>query len=457
MIEYPDLSTTLLAGSSLGLLLLTKFSAAGYFPIALILLVWLFQQTAPAQRWVKFRPVVIAHVGCFFVAWAVIWMFFGFARNPGNINYHWDFGSGTYLSMLTAILRKYSLLPDPYVHELAGLRLLLRTTFGYVAEHLNVGGRWFFFPVAFLVKTPLPMLVALGVACFGTWMTFLSPNSSGASMSTDWHKRRTRTIALWIGAVTFLAMAMLSDSNIGHRHILPIYPPLFVLAGSFLVWLGRNFRLGPAATTILLVASVAEAVDLHPREHAYFNQIAGGPSNGFRWLADSSLAAAAELPLLSKWEDNIRRSEPAAQFYLVQMTAFPAAYGSSSIPLLRHSVKIPLSPGYYIFDATALLCGPQPFSGNYSHDYEREFQKQRMLVASDSHEENLPRYMQLAVSRLAAICLRRRADARVGDGYFVYRVTATDLESFLSADLPAGLPELHAKSYSRSILSPSDK
>ena len=41
---------------------------------------------------------------------------------------------------------------------------------------------------------------------------------------------------------------------------------------------------------------------VHPNYLAYFNEAAGGPSRGWRWLVDSNIDWGQDLPLLAKWQ-----------------------------------------------------------------------------------------------------------------------------------------------------------
>ena len=120
-----------------------------------------------------------------------------------------------------------------------------------------------FFPVSFAVKTPLGLLGLLAV-----------------SIVLAARGLRTREDAfLWIPILLYAAVSLTRGINIGHRHLLPLYPFLFVFAGRAAAWAAREWpRRAPAA----LVAgsppgSVGAALWIHPHYLAYFNELAGGP------------------------------------------------------------------------------------------------------------------------------------------------------------------------------------
>ncbi|MDD5657089.1 MAG: hypothetical protein PHF00_07530, partial [Elusimicrobia bacterium] len=97
---------------------------------------------------------------------------------------------------------------------------------------------------------------------------------------------------LWVGAPAagFFLLACASKTQIGYRHILPVYPFLVVLGGCGGAWLWRlGWKRGrPAALALAawLPVSVARA---HPHYLAYFNELTGGPAEGYRALIDSNL------------------------------------------------------------------------------------------------------------------------------------------------------------------------
>jgi hypothetical protein len=73
--------------------------------------------------------------------------------------------------------------------------------------------------------------------------------------------------------------------NIGLRHILPIYPFLFVLLGGSAVLLWQS---GGAWTRrclpLLAVWQLVSCLAAYPHYLAYFNELAGGSQNGHRVL-----------------------------------------------------------------------------------------------------------------------------------------------------------------------------
>jgi 4-amino-4-deoxy-L-arabinose transferase-like glycosyltransferase len=72
--------------------------------------------------------------------------------------------------------------------------------------------------------------------------------------------------------------------DVGFRYALPILPFLFVFTGRV-----AAARWNPALTGVPLLWLAISSWSIHPHYLAYFNELAGGPANGWRWLIDSNL------------------------------------------------------------------------------------------------------------------------------------------------------------------------
>ena len=112
----------------------------------------------------------------------------------------------------------------------------------FLLGEVRNNGWWYYFPVVLFVKTPIPVLL---LAPFGL------------------KRRDVAAIALGI-----LAIAMTSKTDIGVRHILPIYVPLSILAASALM----RWRWLAAIPCAWLVVNSALA---HPDYLPWMNAFAG--------------------------------------------------------------------------------------------------------------------------------------------------------------------------------------
>jgi hypothetical protein len=244
-----------------------------------------------------------------------------------------------YLGVLNS---KYAIVPEAWLYGLVEtLRSFDRTSYllGEVSHH----GFWLYFPVAFAVKTPLPTLILFAIGLLAT--LFRRPV-------------RRAELFLIVPAVVFFCVAVGARLNIGLRHILPIYPFLFVwlggLAGS--IWNDRG-RIGRWGMLILGSWLVFSTLAIHPRHLTFFNELAGGPTNGHKFLVDSNLDWGQDLKGLKAWMDRYEIGRIRLAYF---GTMDPGFYGIDAVPasgslsfLWRPQPDAPVSP-YIAISATYL-------------------------------------------------------------------------------------------------------
>jgi 4-amino-4-deoxy-L-arabinose transferase-like glycosyltransferase len=146
-------------------------------------------------------------------------------------------------------------------------------------------GWWYYFPVAFALKTTLPfLLLSLASLAWGGREFF--------------RRRDARFLWLLAPIIIYTAFVMTSRINIGVRYLLPVYPFLFILSGALLARLAsaaRARRIGLACVVVLLGWHGFEAWRAYPDYVPYMNQLAGSRPH-WQLLSDSNV----------EWGDDIR-------------------------------------------------------------------------------------------------------------------------------------------------------
>ncbi len=199
------------------------------------------------------------------------------------------------------------LLPEAYVYGIASIvrSSLVRPSF-LRGEYSNRGFPSYFF-WTFLYKTTIPAIVLIVAGLFLA--------------------RRTRSDALpfllW-PVVLYLAVSMSSSLNIGHRHILPVYPFLYVLCGALARYRAAWIAAGAAAVASLVVF-VPRPSPMWGRQLSYMNELAGGPRRGYERLVDSNFDWGQDLPRLADWLRAYRVAGPIDLVYFG--SADPLYYG----------------------------------------------------------------------------------------------------------------------------------
>jgi hypothetical protein len=164
-------------------------------------------------------------------------------------------------------------------------------------------GWWYFFPVLLLVKTPLPFLLLCGMGIAGMTRSFR-------------RDRDRRRIALVLLPAVILGLAMLSNINIGLRHVLAIYP-LLSIVGGYAAAQVLTLPWRPLITKTLLAGILlclaGSGVLAHPEYLAYFNWFAWGHPE--RIEVDSDLDWGQDLAQLSAWLRDAKVSYVAVSYF----------------------------------------------------------------------------------------------------------------------------------------------
>jgi hypothetical protein len=145
-----------------------------------------------------------------------------------------------------------------------------------------------YFPFAWAVKFPIPLQI----------LTLAGLVALGARL----HRRQTTSndAFVWLPPALVLAAAMRSHIHMGFRHIMPVIPFLLLGGGFALERWGRR-RAFRAAAVVLGLWLVAASARIYPQGISYFNEWAGGPEDGWKYLADSNLDWGQNLPELARY------------------------------------------------------------------------------------------------------------------------------------------------------------
>ena len=178
---------------------------------------------------------------------------------------------------------------------------------GYLFGERSMGGWWYYYPVALLVKTPLPLLL---LAILG-----------GAVAVRDLVRRNTSEAgALVAGAVALVLAAALVGDDGGVRLALPVFTLLALLGalGAIELWTrGASTvparRLVRATVVATLGAAMLVPIRTHPDYLAYFNAIAGERPELV--LVDSNLDWGQDLYRLSAVMKRMRIDSVSVAYY----------------------------------------------------------------------------------------------------------------------------------------------
>jgi hypothetical protein len=381
--------------------------------------------------------------------------------------------------------RRHELLPESFLYGYAHGWRFSRERVAFLNGEVRMGGWRSFFPYTFAVKTPLPMLALLVIAGAAAWW---------ARRTTIRNPELLAPLAL---VAVYGAAAMASHMNIGHRHLLPVFAPLFVLAG-----VAATARWARLAAVGVVVSVAAEVCWRFPNYRAYFNGLVR-PAEAYRHLVDSSLDWGQELPAVKRWLDahpdsghvyfsyfgtgspprheipaTALLSEPGhhikgeavmlartviggetavlQQWPDHELVAIADEGNARVLLLVKRPAALRLLAGTYLISATML----QPLYytpwGSWNAGYERTYQalakEVRPLLGEDRaarsaalqrHEPEwwqatLRRFEEIRFARLTAFLRRRAPDDEINFAVLVYRLSDADIASALEGPSPEG-------------------
>jgi hypothetical protein len=481
------LSPSLLLASSLAFagLLCTKMSGVLVIPMIAILVALRIAVGRPwrvslgRRAWViegrmhqalAALGVALVHLA---LAALVIWALFGFRfamfhhAEPGRDYVYtgdWDdilAGSGA-TAPLVRWARDHRLLPEAYLYNFAYVVGGTKARPGFLNGALSTSGFRVYYPYCFLVKTPLPTLLLLVVAAFlwvrGWWI------GAGGERWQRLADSLYRAAPLWVLVLLYGGVAIASAMNIGHRHLFPIYPAVFIAIGATGAWLPGNqgkWRPGPTLLVGALLGWLAiGTLSWWPHYLAYFNPLIGEPGRAYRHLVDSSLDWGEELPELRRWLDDHGVNRPDAAYlsyfgtgdvphYGIHATVLPGAgwFESRNATYLQE-----WRPGTYCISATMLQAIYRPPYGRWTDEIEGQYQHLLRLAEQWSVSRgDAARRKSLLETRSAAewqkllidydwhrlhrlfsyLRVRREPDSEIGNAILIYRLTTEDLQAAL--------------------------
>lgn len=416
-----------LAAVAVAVMFLTKMSAVVLVPVTLVLIL---------IRVRDLRRFVLPLAGALVMVFALIWALYGFRYSafstgavPGRDRLFIDRSAdvsasgGTVPDRAIRFLRAHRVLPEAF---LSGALTILRNTAGrraFLNGEYSVTGWKRFFPYSFLVKTPLGLLALLLLAALVA--------------KPPWG----RLVPYLVLCGVYWLFLIFSKVDIGHRYLLPAYPPLFILAGAAWKW-GETAAARRAMVAALVAAFMLESILVYPDYLAFFNPIAGGPKHAYRHLVDSSLDGGQDLPALKRWLD---RNAPhgSSNIYLSYFgTSSPEYYGIRSIRLPGNAAPPPpraafqLTEGIYCISATMLQSVYSPAMGPWNVKYEAWYRK----VAAE--RKNFDLYNKLRLARLCAYLRHREPDDAAGYSILIYRLSRADVERAIQGPPPELLPDI---------------
>jgi len=318
-LRKPTIRNTFLFGIFLGIAQSTKFSAVLLFPY-FGLIISLYAITRAKADTVKDSRVLflgkrlfgylLRYAGAIIVCFAVVWTLYvpNTINEPGTKiaeNAAVIFGADNAASVFareTVTALTGSELSKPLAQYLLGVFMVFArvaggNTYYFLGEVGNVASPWYF-PIVFLLKETLPFLFLL---VFGSAYTVsrIIRAFSDRTVRTPWNvfarsfQGHIAQYAMFGFVALYVFVSVTGNLNIGFRHLFPILPFLHVLVAKTVFDFARRggFQSEHAARAAVAGFSFwifSIPVLAYPSYLSYFNEAAGGPKEGYRYVTDSN-------------------------------------------------------------------------------------------------------------------------------------------------------------------------
>ena len=298
-VKVPGWGRLVTLGIAAGLTLATKHSGVLILPMALTLLltevVWP-QGGEKADR----KKIAIRLAGGFvlssLIAVFVLWAFYGFrfSARPGGAPLNPTYASylhqlkGMEPAIFTALAR-WHVLPESYLYGMIDVRGMSIGFPTYIFGQVHAHGVWYYFPVAFVIKSTAAFLILLVITVF--------------AIAAGKLRARREILFMAVPVAIYFIIAIGTGLNIGARHVLPMYAFLCVLIGAAAVALCRANPTWVYAVGLLLAWHMVSTTRAYPDYIAYSNEFWGGPSNTYKYLTDSNTDWAQQLKAVKTYLD----------------------------------------------------------------------------------------------------------------------------------------------------------
>lgn len=389
-IKSPTWKNTILAGVFLGLAELAKFSAVLLFPFfALVILIYAIFKKKPNSenisiskfKWIKLWEYTGKYVLIVLICFVLIWILYQYntfnmpaekIQDVANTVFG-NQGSGKLAKAIVIGMSNIPILKGLSEYFLGVFMVFVRVTGGntfyFFGTVSNQATAWYF-PAVFFLKETLPFLIL---------MFFTSIYALVQIYKNFATKDGTRLKKLWEIAANYIQTAVVQYSmlgfiflyaylsvtgnlNIGFRHLFPILPFAYVLIAKKTFDFLKNIKIPNTRKTlgvilaILIIWIIIEPLIFFPSYISYYNEIAGGPQNGYKYVTDSNTDWGQDLKRLRNWVDDYNTKNSANRIDKIRIDYFGGSnpgyyFGDKYIPW--HGESAPVS-GWYAISATFL-------------------------------------------------------------------------------------------------------
>jgi len=377
-LRKPSAGRFAVAAIFFGLAQLAKFSAVMLFPyFGFLVTLWALTIPIENSSW-KQRAFIVVKYWLFFAgicvtAFVPIWIVYTI--------YTWNMPAEKIFDIANAVFgnsseQTFAKSAIDYIVSLPVLGSLAEYFLGLfmVLVRVSGGNTYFFngtvsnhatplyFPAVFFWKETLPLLVFIMFSSlYASVFSFFGIRASILRNKTRFQKylpdasayvqKYFTEIALFGFIVLYAYASITSNLNIGFRHLFPILPLAYTLVAIAIATAFKRLQKTSARNTFAILTSliflwaICIPIIHFPSYLSYFNEISGGPKQGYTLVTDSNYDWGQDLRRLKQWVNNYNIS-CAQQNSLCQTVS-----GGHSIEKIRIDYFGGSNPFYYFGDS----------------------------------------------------------------------------------------------------------
>jgi len=352
-INNPSKKYLIFSGIAFGIAQLLKFSSVLIIPFFIFLIIVFYvrkiiidwRDTKPSKKFKRFsirafryaRSVFLIFIIGYAVVYAAYFVFtinYPLERQKSDIEFTLtSFAGGpvpsgkicdlNYNKMRCLadinILMSEKRLTQPLAEYMLGVLMVMQRSSGgntgYFLNEVSSSGWWYYFPILFIFKEPVPSLILILIAfLFSIWnilkkirinplLKNINPHQS-ASKINDYLALHFAEFSILSFTIFYWLYSIKSPLNIGIRHILPTMPFIYILMASAAKKIVNSSTIRKYLLAAFLLWFALETLFATPYYLSYFNQFGGGIWNGFKNAVDSNYDWGQDLKRLKKFVDN---------------------------------------------------------------------------------------------------------------------------------------------------------
>ena len=287
----------------------------------------------------------------------------------------------------------------------------------YLNGEWKYGGWWYYYLEAILLKEPLGTLLLAGLA----W---------GAIFASRFYVRALPDELVLVAPAAAIFILVSVNCEVAYlRYALPCFPYAFIWISRIGKGISRaRWKMG-TAVVVAAAWSLVSTLSVYPYNLAYFNELAGGPLGGHRYLVDACIDWGQDLLYLKEWYDAHSEARP--------------------LSVALNSLVEP--------DVLGIEVGPDPPPVFFPPESNDRGDIQRLRPAIDArHSGPVPGWYAMSVHKIQEsgggyryFLNHFRPVATVGYSIYIYNVTVSDanqvrrrygLAEYVGAPGGAGLP-----------------